>query len=448
MMSLIGHYQIRNMKIKIEKSGINGEGIGYLNQKPIFVFSALPSEEVEIEIIEDKGRYANASLMRVYKASTHRIQAPCHVQKECGACALMICDYKHQLELKRENLIQSLLKYSGNFDFKILRPIIENPSPFGYRNSLKMPFQKNKRLENGLYKSGTNHFVPIDTCLIHEPILEVQRHEILAILNKYHCDAFKAPNNQGLRSLVMRHFNGFTQVTLVSGKDEISDQIFKEISEIKGISSLYHSIHFSKKSSELFGKDIIHKAGFKTLRFDYANLVLELLPNAFFQLNPLQSEKLFNTVLSFIESNDEVLDVYCGVGTLSLMMAKKAKSVIAIELSKDSIFAANRNAKLNHLKNVSFIAADAATELKKINLNDKVVILDPPRSGLDEAMVELLVKYPPKTIIYISCNPSTLAKNLKELKKLYRIESIQPFDFFSQTPLLESVVVLRRLKSK
>ncbi len=432
------------MKIKIEKSGINGEGIGYWKQKPIFISATLPTEEVEVEKIEDKGRYGIAELKSISKASKYRIHPKCKVQAQCGGCPLMIADYKHQIFLKRENLKQSLLKYNGRFDFNLLKDIIVNPNPLGYRNAIKMPFEKRRSLENGLYKSGTNHIVSIDTCIIHEPILEKQRKEILKVLNKSRCDIFNPPVSSGLRTLVMRHFEGSTQVTLVTGKDPIPQKIFDQINEIEGISSVYHSINASKKSIETFGKIMEHKAGFKTLRFNYAGLVLELLPNAFFQLNPPQAQKLFEYVVDQIDEKDDVIDVYCGVGALSLMIAKKCASVFGVELSKDSIFAANRNTKLNEIKNAKFADNDAAFELKKIKLKDKVLVLDPPRSGLDDSMIQVLLKNPAKKVIYISCNPSTLAKNLKDLKKLYRIESIQPFDFFSQTPLLETVVVLKK----
>lgn len=434
------------MKLKVEKSGINGEGIGYYKQKPIFISGALPSEEVEVEITEDKARYGVAELKKILSASKHRINPKCKVQYQCGGCPLMVADYNHQLQLKRENLIQTLLKYTGTFDFGLLRAIISNPSPFGYRNAIKMPFHKGKRLENGLYKSGTNHIVSVEQCIIHDPTLEKQRQEILRILNKHHLNDFNPPKSSGLRTLVMRHFEAYTQVTLVSGTDTIPDIVFKEISEVEGVSSVYHSLHTSKNSVETFGKTVEHKAGFKTLRFDYANLVLELLPTAFFQLNPKQAQKLFEYVVDQVKQEDDVVDVYCGVGTLSLMIAKKAKSVFGIELNKEAIFAANRNTKLNEIKNAKFVDNDAAIELKKIKLRDKVVVVDPPRSGLDESMIQVLLKNPAKKVVYVSCNPSTLAKNIKDLKKLYKIDSIQPFDFFSQTPLLETVVVLTRLK--
>ncbi len=432
------------MKIKIEKSGINGEGIGYWKQKPIFISQALPTEEVDADIVEDKGRYAIGELKSIQKASKYRVHPKCKVQSQCGGCPLMIADYKHQIYLKRENLKQSILKYNGRFDFNLINDIITNPSPLGYRNAIKMPFEKRKVLENGLYKSGTNHMVSVDTCIIHEPIIEKQRKEILKVLNKHHLDIFNPPAKQGLRTLVMRHFDGFTQVTIVSGKDQINQRVFDEIADIEGISSVYHSLHSSKKSVETFGKSVEHKAGFKTLRFDYAGLVLELLPTAFFQLNPAQAQRLFEYVVDQIDAKEDVVDVYCGVGTLSLMLAKKCESVLGIELNKDSIYAANRNAKLNEIKNAKFVANDAAFELKKVKLKDKVVVVDPPRSGLDDSMIQVLLKNPAKKIVYVSCNPSTLAKNLKDLKKLYRIESIQPFDFFSQTALLETVVVLKK----
>ena len=193
-----------------------------------------------------------------------------------------------------------------------------------------------------------------------------------------------------------------------------------------------------------FGKRLIHIAGKETLDFEFENLKFSLNPKAFFQLNTHQASLLFKAVTDLVPENKKVVDAYCGIGALSLLLAKKSQKVIGIEFSSDAIESANLNAKLNHINNIEFIVGDAAQKLASLNNEFDVLVIDPPRSGLSDEMIKAMLSHSFKEIVYISCNPSTLAKNLNELKSKYRIKQIQPFDLFTHTPLLETVVHLVR----
>lgn len=431
------------MKIKIEKTGINGEGIGYLNNKPIFIASVLPQEIVEAEITIDKERYAIAEFVRIVEKSPKRIDAPCPVQDRCGGCALMITDVSYQEELKINNLKQSLLKYMGKLDFRLIKKIQSNPQPFNYRNQCKHPMKMEKnRLVAGFYKAGTNHFVAINRCIVHDDDLEKAKNAVVNLLNKHRCIDFDPPSSQGIRTLIVRSMNDEVQVTLVTGKMTLDEKLVKDIMKVENIVSLYHSVNTDRHAMDPFGKKLDHIAGKETLDFEFEELKFALSPKAFFQLNKHQASLLFKAVLDIIPANKTIIDAYCGIGALSLMMAKKSHKIIGIEFSQEAIDSANLNAKLNKIDNCSFIVGDAAEKLANLKSAMDVLVIDPPRAGLSDEMIKTMLKLKIKEIVYISCNPSTLAKNLNDLKSSYRIKQIQPFDLFTHTPLLETVVHL------
>lgn len=433
------------MKIKIEKTGINGEGIGYLKNKPIFIASTLPQELVEAEIILEKDRYAIANCSRIVEKSVKRVEAACAVQDRCGGCALMITDVAYQEELKINNLKQSLMKYMGKFDFRLISKINSNPQAYNYRNQCKHPMKMEKnRLVAGFYKSGTNHFVSIKECIIHDDELELAKNAIVNLLNKHRCIDFDPPKSQGIRTLIVRHMQDEIQVTIVTGKMTLEQRLIDDIMKVKNVTSLYHTVNTDRHAMDPFGKRLIHIAGKETLDFEFENLKFSLNPKAFFQLNTHQASLLFKAVTDLVPENKKVVDAYCGIGALSLLLAKKSQKVIGIEFSSDAIESANLNAKLNHINNIEFIVGDAAQKLASLNNEFDVLVIDPPRSGLSDEMIKAMLSHSFKEIVYISCNPSTLAKNLNELKSKYRIKQIQPFDLFTHTPLLETVVHLVR----
>lgn len=433
------------MRIKIEKSGINGEGIGYWQQKPIFISSCLPQEVVEVGDIETKDRYSSAKCLRVVEASTHRVKPRCVIQEKCQGCPLMIADYPYQLTLKQQNLKQTLLKYMGNFDFRRLKPIHENAVSYGYRNAMKVPVRLQKgQLVAGFYLPNSNLFQAIETCIVHDPFLEETKKSILAVLNAHQLEDFDS-NGFGLRTLVLRAFDQHAQCTLVTGKISLSEALITDLMAIKGLTSLYQSINTDRHTIDPIGKEMIHLKGDTHLEFNFAKLTFKLHPKAFFQLNKHQAQSMFEDVVRLIPKDKDVVDVYCGVGALTMMLAQKSKRVIGIETIQESIDSALENARLNAITNIEYRCEDAAHALSTLNLKNSIVVVDPPRSGLDDAMIQQLLKNTPDQLIYVSCNPSTLGKNLNELKKRFKIESIKAFDVFSHTALTEVIVDLKRI---
>ncbi len=438
------------MKVVIKKTGINGEGIGYIDRLPVFVPGALLGEEVDIRIVERKNRYAIGEVNKIIKKSKDRIQPKCRMQHVCGGCPLMIARYPKQLEYKKDVLRQTLIKYA-QVDPKKIKSVIPSENVFGYRNQFKMPVAMNEgRLESGLFMPNSNYFIDIRRCFIHEDALEKMRSMIMEVLNDEGYQGYNHHEKSGIRNLIVRGFDGKYQCTIVTGNDEIEPRTIEKLMKIKGLYSLWQSIHTIKKTPEVFGPKMIFLAGEKLLPLQLEDLQLEISPRSFFQLNTKQAVKLYHTIADCIHGNNElIVEAYSGIGAISLYLKDKAKEIIGIESIKDAVVNANQNAKKNGCEHVSFVCDDAADKLVYISKKRSidVLVVDPPRSGLDDAMLECILRSKIKQIVYVSCNPATLGKNLAILQSRYDVEKIIPIDMFPHTPHIESVVVLNQTKA-
>lgn len=439
------------MKVTIKKTGINGEGIGYIDRMPVFVPQALIGEEVEIRIVDKQKRYATAELLRVVKSSKNRIRPKCFIQNTCGACPLMIARYPAQLEYKQDLLKQSLIKYAQIDPRKVAR-VKASEDVFGYRNQFKLPCAMEEgRLVSGLFMPNSNYFIDVKKCWIHEDGLERVRMDIMHVLNTHGCVSYNPHDKKGIRNLVVRGFDNRYQCTIVTGNEELDERLISDLMRIKGLTSLWQSIHTIKKTPEVFGNKMMHLAGETSLAMELDGLKLRISPRSFFQLNSKQAVQLYRTIASMVKENNElIVEAYSGIGAISLYLKDKAKEIIGIESIKDAVVNANQNAALNGCEHVSFLCDDAANKLtylsKKRSID--VLVVDPPRSGLDDAMLECILRSKIKNIIYVSCNPATLGKNLAVLCSRYNVDRIQPIDIFPHTPHVETVVLLSKLKTK
>ena len=436
------------MKVTIKKTGINGEGIGYIDRMPVFVPQALIGEEVEIRIVDKQKRYATAELLRVVKSSKNRIRPKCFIQNTCGACPLMIARYPVQLEYKQDLLKQSLIKYAQIDPRKVAR-VKASEDVFGYRNQFKLPCAMEEgRLVSGLFMPNSNYFIDVKKCWIHEDGLERVRMDIMHVLNTHGCVSYNPHDKKGIRNLVVRGFDNRYQCTIVTGNDELDERLISDLMRIKGLTSLWQSIHTIKKTPEVFGNKMMHLAGETSLSMELDGLKLRISPRSFFQLNSKQAVQLYRTIASMVkEDNELIVEAYSGIGAISLYLKDKAKEIIGIESIKDAVVNANQNAALNGCEHVSFLCDDAANKLtylsKKRSID--VLVVDPPRSGLDDAMLECILRSKIKNIIYVSCNPATLGKNLAVLSSRYNVDKIQPIDIFPHTPHVETVALLSKL---
>ena len=426
--------------------GINGEGIGYDHGVPVFIPGALMHETVDVKITQEKEKYKTAKLIRVIRKSKDRVEPECRYCDSCRACTLMHLKYERQLNYKKQTLKQALKKYA---DIDMPVSIIKNDNIYHYRNKFKLPFGMEKgKIVTGMYESERGRFVPIEDCIIHEEVLEKVRKQILEIMNKYKLKAYNERTREGYRSLIMRTFNNKIALVFVVGDNTDLEPMLSDLTRIEEVSSIYYSVNTNKKYINALENDLVHVFGKNCLNARINDLKLVFTPKSFFQLNTRQAEVLYDEAVSLIDENDEeVLEAYCGVGVMSLMAARKAKHVTGVEIVPDAIDNAKKNARYNKIDNVDFVVGDSGSVMEEISKEKQLdcLIVDPPRTGLDEKMINSILNSNAKKLIYVSCNPSTLAKNLNVLKEYYNIESIRAIDVFSNTEHVESIVCLVRI---
>ena len=437
---------MRNEQCKLtgKKIGINGEGIAYLDRKPVFIDGLLPEETAVVELTDNQPRYARGKVIRRVKDSPMRKEAECPLQQRCSGCPLMVISTEQQMKIKQELVKEALIKYAGIPGRKVSETTA-SPDSLGYRNQCKLPIRMEKgKLVNGLYEEGTNRMIPIKECLVHDPQLEKMRKKIMKILNESGCSCYQNKTRKGLRTLVLRGFEDTFQCTLVTGEDKLPEALVQKLSQLPGMVCLMQNIHPDHKSIQLFSNRWVCLYGEDKLPVKINDLTLNLSCASFFQLNLPQAVQMYQKAAELLEPCDMLVEAYSGVGGISLMLKDKAKKIIGIEYIRQAVDNANENARINHADHVSFVCGDAAKEMKKLIRKQKIdaVVVDPPRSGLDDKMIDSLKECQPHQIIYISCNPATLAKNLKELKNLYNVDKVLPYDMFPHTAHVETIVSL------
>lgn len=392
--------------MRIEKLDNKGRGICFIDNKITFVENALENEEVDIEITNSKSKFNEAKVIKYNKISNDRVEVKCPYYDICGGCDLLHLKYDKELEFKLKK-VNDILKKFGGIDYNISK--IVSPLEYNYRN--KATFHVKEKI--GYYKKKSYEIIPIDSCLLVDD-------KINNILNK-----IKKFNLKNIYEIVIRiGTNG--EMLIIKTNGEISSEFYD-----LDLSSII--LYENKKYKVLKGLDhIITKLG---------NLEFIVSPDSFFQVNTKCAEELYNKVLEYanLKETDNVLDLYCGTGTIGLFLANNCNYVTGIEINKYAVEDAIKNKKLNHIRNIDFICDDA-TNVNTSNID--VVIVDPPRSGLNEKLINYLISINSKRIVYVSCDPVTLARDLKMLKEKYDIVDITLFNMFSKTEHVETVCSL------
>ncbi len=436
------------MRMEIKKTGINGEGIGYLNRKPVFVTGCFAGETADVRIVEDRGKYLRGKAEKIIVRSPYRTASICPYYRDCGSCPFIDLKYEAQLRYKEEILHETLQKYSG-LKIKCDRIV---PSPqYHYRNKINLPVAADKKgkLHNAMYRAGSNIPVLIDKCPLHDEELERVRKAVLKALNRTSMISYSHQDKSGIRQLVIRGFEQF-QVVLITGNDVINEKLTNDIMSIDKVVSLWQGINVRKNPVNMMPDKIKLISGRQDIDLSICGYDVSLHPQAFFQLNRLQAEAIYEKVSELIsEKVSLAVEAYCGIGVMSMMIHDRAEEVIGVEIDARAVESARQNAKANGIENVSFRCNDAGSELIRLSRKRKIdlLIADPPRTGMSENFIQCLLKSPVRKIIYVSCNPATLARNIKELSRKYEVERVMPYDMFPNTPHIETITVLR-LKEK
>ena len=443
--------------LDIKRIGINGEGIGYYHKLAIFVDDAIPGEGHNVKITKVTDNMAFAESIENKHPSEFRQIPVCPYFKDCGACSTMHIQYDKMCDYKREMIIEAIRKYTKinpkSFEIK---PTFKAPFTSNYRNRSITPLRSTdyNNVKACMIKEGTNHLIDIDECLIHDELINELTNKIIKIASSYKIPVYSAKNKDGiLRYLSIRvNDNNEALVTFIVTKQ--TEDLYKLISEtsiIKEVKGIYILLNNNFNSGNIIQGKFIHAYGEEKIVLNINKLKYNIYPDTFFQLNTSQTENLCEKVLKSLKLSlkEKVLDIYCGVGFISLYISHMAKEVVGIEYEKKSIISANENAEINKIKNTRFYCGDAAKVTEELLKNESFdcLILDPPRTGLDDNMIKLLLDNDFKRIIYVSCNPSTLAKNLNDLSNKYKINSIEPFDMLPNTAHIESITVLSLNKS-
>lgn len=433
------------LELEVKRLGVNGEGIAYYNKKVVFVDNALPGERVKIDIEEETDKFIKGKLVEILIKSKNRVEPFCKKYNDCGGCQLQHLSYQGQLEIKREQIIEAITKYTNINPRKFeIKKTLGMDNPYNYRNKASLPLRtfQGKTLW-GMYRVNTNQLIALSDCAVQYKDINTCANKITELMDKLGFEPFN--KNHGLIKYIVIRQSSYTlemQVTLILAETKTDvTPLVNEIKKIENVASVYTDIN-KGESNDIFGSKLKKHVGEDTILDKLGVYQFNLLPNAFFQLNPKQTSILYDEIkkAAKLSLKEKVVDLYCGVGTISIWVSKLAKEVIGIESNKEAIKSANENIEINKIKNVKFICGDALTEIKKIKDID-VVLVDPPRTGLKQLANDLLT-ISPKRIVYTSCNPSTFAKDLNVLSEKYEIKYIQPVDMFPFTSRVESVCCL------
>ena len=444
--------------VAIRDLGVHGEGIGSVDGFTVFVPGALPGETVTAEITLLKKSYAVGKLLSIEQESPFRTVPKCPVYENCGGCQLSHLTYEGQLDVKYrrvKDVIERIADESGD----LVRPVLPAAHPFAYRNKMAVPAGLVKgKAALGCYRQGSHDIIPVSSCAIQKEENNRLLRFARRFIEKYGISVYDEKTRKGsLRHVLGRVGDGGKMMAVLVTASEILPEEKRWIEEIKKelpeVVSLWHNIQ-SKLGNTILGAKIRHLWGRETLTASLCGLRFEVSPYSFFQVHKEQAEILYEKALAYadLKGGETVIDAYCGTGTISLCLAKKAKRVIGIEIVKPAIEDAKKNAKKNHMENTEFYAADAGKlmpQLYRKGLVPDVIVMDPVRAGCSEEVLKAAAGMNPKRIVYVSCNPATFARDAKILKSEgYEIKEIQPVDMFPQTMHVEAIVLLSKLDSK
>lgn len=440
--------------VEIVDIGQGGVGIGKFEGFTVFVDGGLVKDKIKVKITKSKKNYAVGEIVEILEPSPYRVERKCSKElKECGGCQIQELDYKEQLNVKT-NEVKQVISRIGKLDDVVIHNALGMEEPFRYRNKAQFPIQKVDGVPViGFYKKKSHDIIPTNQCIIQHDVNDKIIKIIKTYIRAYKVSIYDEKTHTGvLRHLVTKV--GFTtkevMVVLVANGRKLPylNELASVLKEnIPGFKTLVVNVN-REKTNVILGNDNRVIYGDGKINDNIGDLVFEISPLSFFQVNPVQTEVLYNKALEYanLGEDDTVFDIYCGIGTISLFLAQKAKKVYGIEIVEEAIKDAKINAKINNLDNVEFYVGKAEEVVPKMYKQGKranVVVVDPPRKGCDEKVLDTIVSMQPDRVVYVSCNPSTLARDLNYLdERGYKCLEVQPVDMFPHSVHIENVALI------
>ena len=440
--------------VDIVDIGQGGVGIGKFEGFTVFVDGGLVKDKIKVKITKSKKNYAVGDIVEIIEPSPYRVERKCSKElKDCGGCQIQELDYQEQLNIKT-NEVKQVISRIGKLEDVVVHPALGMEEPFRYRNKAQFPIQKvDGSPVIGFYKKKSHDIIPTDQCIIQHDVNDKIIKIIKTYIRAYKVSVYDEKTHTGvLRHLVTKV--GFTSkevmVVLVANGRKLPylNELASVLKEnIPGFKTLVVNVN-REKTNVILGNENRVIYGDGKINDNIGDLVFEISPLSFFQVNPVQTEVLYNKALEYanLGENDTVFDIYCGIGTISLFLAQRAKKVYGIEIVEEAIKDAKRNAEINNLDNVEFYvgkAEDVVPKMYKQGKRANVVVVDPPRKGCDEKVLDTIVSMQPDRVVDVSCNPSTLARDLAYLnEKGYKSLEVQPVDMFPHSVHIENVALI------
>ena len=448
--------------LEIEDMGVNGEGIGHVDGLALFVKDALIGDTVRVKVMKMQKNYGFARLLEVIAPSADRIAPLCPVARSCGGCQIQEMNYPAQLKFKAKKVKENLERI-GKLDFNAenapeFYDCIGMDVPWNYRNKAQFPIGRNKegKIIAGFYAGRTHSIIECEDCAIGIKENKDILHMVIAHMEKWKIEPYREEDHKGLvRHVLIR--KGFTTgeimvCLILNGKKfpGLSDLV-DNLKKIDGMTSISINVN-TEHTNRILGSEVIPVYQEVYITDYIGDVKFRISPLSFYQVNPVQTRKLYGTALDYAELTGEenVFDLYCGVGTISLFLAKKAKHVIGVEIVGQAIEDAKVNAQINHIENAQFYcgaAEEVIPDLYRQGVTADVVVVDPPRKGCDEKLLDTIVNMAPEKVVYVSCDSATLARDLKYLNEYgYVVRKVQPVDMFPMGVHVETVVLLSHKK--
>lgn len=449
------------MILKIEDMGVDGAGIGKADGMTFFVKDAVIGDVVRAKVMKLKKTYGYARLMELLEASPDRVEPKCPYYRQCGGCQIQALSYEKQLEFK-ERKVRNNLERIGGFSEIPMEPIVGMEEPYHYRNKAQFPVgtDKDGHIVTGFYAGRTHTIIPNRDCALGLPVNREILDLVIDFMEKYHVSAYDEKTGKGLvRHVLIRC--GFTSkekmvCLIINGKSlPHSEKLVEALRKIDGMTSISINCN-TGRTNVILGRKTVVLWGQEYITDQIGEISYEISPVSFYQVNPVQTEKLYGLALEYADLHGEetVWDLYCGIGTISLFLAQKAKQVYGVEIIPQAIENAKRNAVKNGIENAEFFVGKSEEVLPEFyekeaaagrKAHADVIVVDPPRKGCDEKLLETIVKMAPDRVVYVSCDSATLARDLKILcENGYELKRARAVDQFCHTVHTESVCLMER----